>query len=155
MLLCNNSQGFMKTITKYLIILMFYYNNNNNNRCVVAHRGHVTNWLIGTPNEVVACEKESMNLMCDHYQGIRVTEAFWGRDNDFDCQVDDPLSAQSHRENCIPLPKNLAFLKAEEECRDQTTCNVAAPSLGVDMEVCPHVKKFLRVKYECRELNGM
>ena len=108
---CQKSRRYTKFVTTYLVILMLCHNNRNN-ESVVAHRGHVTNWLISKPNEVVACEKESVNLMCDHYQGIRVTEAFWGRDNDMDCQVDDPLSSQSHHENFLNIENliNLHFL---------------------------------------------
>jgi len=121
----------------------------------ISHRGHVTNWLKSKPNEGISCADESLNLMCDHYEGIRVTESFWGRDNDVDCQVDDPLSKATHKEKCFPLEKNAAFQKVENQCQDKTECTISAPSLGLDMEFCPHIKKFLRVKYECRQLDGM
>ena len=74
---------------------------------VTSHRGHVTNWLISKPNEMVACERENMNLMCDHYQGIRITEAFWGRDNDFDCQVSEIRTCLV----CLGVSRDLIPLK--------------------------------------------
>lgn len=117
-------------------------------------RSHVTNWLKSKPNDMVACEAECMNLMCDHYEGIRIIDAFWGRDNDIDCQVDNPLFSQSDKEHCYALDKNYAFRKVEEECQNKPECEISASKFGFDLTICPHVKKFFRVKYECRQLDG-
>lgn len=119
------------------------------------HRGRVTNWLKSGINEMIACQGEPLNIMCNHYEGIRITDGFWGRDNDIDCQVDDPLSTLTHKENCLPIDKDYAFRKLQQSCQDQTSCSVVGSPLFFDTEICPHVKKFIRAKYECRQLSGM
>ena len=121
----------------------------------ISHRGHVTNWLKSAQNEMIACQGEPLNLMCNHYEGIRITDAFWGRDNEVDCQVDDPMSTQTHHEKCLPIDKDIVFRKIEESCQDQTQCSVVGSSGFFDRELCPHVKKYARVTYECRQLSGM
>lgn len=121
----------------------------------VFHRGRLSNWLKGSNNTAIVCQDEPINIICNDYEGIRVSDAFWGRDNKIDCQVDDPLSPQSDKEMCSPIDHDYAYRKVSEVCQGYQKCSLVGSSLYFDTELCPHVKKYARIKYECREMSGM
>ena len=121
----------------------------------LCHKSKLTNWLREPNNTAIACQDEETNVMCRDYEGIRINEAFWGRDNKLDCQIEDPLSVLTHKEMCLPNDHDYAYRKVAETCQGHNFCSLVGTSLYFDTELCPHVRKFLRIKYECREMSGM
>ena len=119
------------------------------------YSGKLSNWLIERNNTALACQGDSENIMCGAYQGIRINDAFWGRDNKIDCQVDNPLSPLTDTQMCFTLDKDYAYRKLAEVCQGQQTCQFEGTSLYFDTELCPHIRKYARVKYECRQMSGM
>ena len=124
-------------------------------KSVVPINPRLTNWVKATENVAIACQNEEVNLNCNDYEGIRIKEAFWGRDNNVDCEVDDPLSTMTNKETCFPLDKDYAYRKTAEICQGHQSCTLMGTSMNFDTSLCPHVKKFARVAYECRQLSGM
>jgi len=106
-------------------------------------------------NYATACQGETTNLLCGDYEGIRILDAAWGRDDKFTCQSDDPLSTQSHTEICHEADKDLTYRKVAEQCQGRKYCFLIASPLFFDNTVCPHVRKYLKLKYECRQMSGM
>ncbi|XP_065651199.1 protein eva-1 homolog C-like [Hydra vulgaris] len=131
----------------FFVTYWFYINN--------VYTGRLSNWLIDKSNTAIACQGDSENIMCDAYQGIRIKDAFWGRDNKVDCQVDNPLSPLTDTQMCFTLDKDYAYRKLAEVCQGQQTCQFEGTSLYFDTELCPHIRKYARVKYECRQMSGM
>lgn len=121
---------------------------------VSCHIGRLT-FVKDTNLTQIACQGETTNIMCGGYEGIRVNDAFWGRDNEVDCQSDDPLSYLTHKATCKPLDLDYAYRKVSEICQDRSVCVIAGTPLFFDTELCPNVRKYVRVKYECREMSGM
>merc|ERR1712226_1425215 len=125
------------------------------NRFVLSINPRLTNWVKTKDNVALACQGEDVNINCNDYEGIRVKDAFWGRDNKEDCQVDDPLSTMTDKETCFHLDKGYAYNKVAEICQGHQSCQVIGTSLNFDTSMCPHIKKFARINYECRQLSGM
>merc|ERR1712226_687108 len=71
------------------------------------------------------------------------------------CQGDDPLSTMTDKETCFHLDKGYAYNKVAEICQGHQSCQVIGTSLNFDTSMCPHIKKFARINYECRQLSGM
>ena len=117
--------------------------------------GRLTAMLKADHMTALACQGDTTNLSCENYEGIRVTDAFWGRDNKIDCQSDDPLEYLTHKETCSPLDHDYAYRKVTELCEKKDHCTIAGTPLFFDTELCPHVRKFVRVEFECREMSGM
>lgn len=122
---------------------------------VEVHKAKLTNWLKETNKTAVACQGESTDLACGDYEGVRIVDAFWGRDDKLTCQSQDPLSTQSTKEMCLPNDKDYAYRKVAESCQGRRECFVIATPLFFDTELCPHVRKYIRIRYECRQMSGM
>ena len=56
---------------------------------------------------------------------------------------------------CLPEDKDYVYRKVAESCQGQKQCFLIASPLYFDTEICPHVRKYLRIKYECRQMSGM
>eukprot|EP00794_Sanderia_malayensis_P018813 gene18813-20709_t len=103
----------------------------------------------------LGCEGESVNINCPNYEGIRIVDAFWGRDDTKTCQPDNPLEERSYKDMCKPVKNNYALDKVKEQCHELESCKVFATTTFFDTELCPNVIKYVRVKYECRHMSGM
>lgn len=126
-----------------------------NGRFVTMHKKKLTNWRKLVDVKEIACEGEEVNLNCPNYEGIRIVDAFWGRDDVTTCQPDDPLEPKSYKDMCKPVDKEYAKRKIKEMCHTSESCRIPATTTVFDTELCPNVIKYLRVDYECRHMTGM
>lgn len=121
----------------------------------LSHKKKVTDWRKSEILEALACEGESADINCPNYEGIKITSAFWGRDDTLTCQPDDPLAKRSYKETCMPIDKGYALRKVNQVCKSLETCKIFATPTFFDTELCPNVIKYVRIKYECRHMTGM
>jgi len=119
------------------------------------HQKKLTNWVKLEKGLELGCEGEEVNIACPNYEGIRILNAFWGRDDVTTCQPDDPLEPKSYKDMCKPVDKEYAKRKVKEMCHGIEICRVPATVTFFDTEPCPNVIKYLRVNYECRHMSGM
>ena len=119
------------------------------------HQKKLTNWIKLAGGLEVACEGEEVNINCPNYEGIRIINAFWGRDDATTCQPDDPLEPKSYKDMCKPVDKEYAKRKVKQMCHSNEMCRIPATTTFFDTEICPNVIKYLRVNYECRHMTGM
>ena len=103
----------------------------------------------------LACEGEVVNINCPNYEGIRIVDAFWGRDDIVTCQPSNPLETRSYKDMCKPAAKEYAKRKVYEMCHTLESCRIPASTIMFDTDLCPNVIKYLRVLYECRHMTGM
>lgn len=119
------------------------------------HQKKLTQWVKMPDALEVACEGEEVNINCPNYEGIRVVNAFWGRDDATTCQPSDPLEPKSYKDMCKPVDKEYAKRKVKHMCHGIESCKIPATTIFFDTELCPNVIKYLRVDYECRHMTGM
>lgn len=119
------------------------------------HQKKLTNWIKLAGGLEVACEGEEVNINCANYEGIRIINAFWGRDDATTCQPEDPLEPKSYKDMCKPVDKEYAKRKVKQMCHGNEMCRIPAATTFFDTELCPNIIKYLRVNYECRHMTGM
>ena len=132
---------------------------------VVGYKSKTTNWLKTPDIEAISCgpdkndkgkkfdEDRSVNMLCGDYEGIRIIEAFWGRNDTFTCQTAEKQSTLTHKKMCWPETYETLNRLMKHVCDNKQTCRV--PLYFFDNEICPSVRKYIRVLYECRHLSGM
>ena len=122
---------------------------------VLGHQKKLTNWVKMPESIGLACEGEYVDINCPNYEGIRIVDAFWGRDDVTTCQPGQPLATKSYKDMCKPVQKDYAKLKLKQMCHGIESCRIPATTVFFDTELCPNVLKYLRVNYECRHMTGM
>uniref|UniRef100_A0A146MDG0 L-rhamnose-binding lectin CSL3 n=1 Tax=Lygus hesperus TaxID=30085 RepID=A0A146MDG0_LYGHE len=91
------------------------------------------------------CETESMKLSCLPGQGIKVVDAFYGRNTQEICDYDQNIPENL---NCHSPPHSKA--EVEKRCNLKQTCTVRANN-DVFTDPCLNTYKYLRVSYMCFE----
>ena len=119
------------------------------------HQKKLTNWRKLIDGLEIGCEGEEVNIACPNYEGIRIVNAFWGRDDAATCQPDNFDEKRSYKDMCKPVDKEYAKRKVKQMCHGIEICRIPATTTFFDTELCPNVIKYLRVNYECRHMTGM
>lgn len=98
--------------------------------------------------ETITCEGEKEWIECPQYKVIKISSAFWGRDDDATCTTNGVQHGLSTSAMC-PQDESNTMTKVEGQCKDEQACELAATSTFFDKTDCGQVYKYLRVKYEC------
>lgn len=98
------------------------------------------------PNFTVICEGEKGWLQCKQYELIKITKAFWGRDDHASCPK-IPAGLTSDR-LCETNADN-TLQKVNAQCKNEQACEVVASNIFFDDNSCGNVYKYLKVWYEC------
>ncbi|EDO47280.1 predicted protein [Nematostella vectensis] len=98
------------------------------------------------PNFTVICEGEKGWLQCKQYELIKVTKAFWGRDDHVTCPK-VPAGLNLERV-CETNPGN-TMQKVKGQCQNEQACEVVASNIFFDDNSCGNAYKYLKIWYEC------
>lgn len=96
----------------------------------------------------VACENQKAFIICPNiFNGIDVVSAMFGRKNSLECLPpgDGPASFCTDQEDQVKQ-------QVRDLCQGEDKCEISASNDFLAMEgtqVCPHVSKYLEVKYRC------
>lgn len=97
------------------------------------------------PLRSTACERESLNLVCEGGKVIKIEASFYGRIDATTC----PSSIAS--QNTVPTSgcsSTTALSKTQAECDTKTSCDISS-SNAVFGDPCPGVVKYLSVEFYC------
>ena len=97
-------------------------------------------------NFTVICEGEKGWVQCKQYELIKVTKAFWGRDDHVTCPK-IPAGLTSDR-LCETTAEN-TLKKVNGQCKNEQACEVVASNIFFDDDTCGNVYKYLKIWYEC------
>lgn len=142
-------------IKKYILILILY------KILIYCHKSSITNWIKLHKTETILCEQDVKVISCSAYEGLHILDAFWGRDNLLICKVPTDVkyinSPNSQVDNLMCFDKNTTYakIKIQELCEELQVCQINADFAIFERKICPEIKKYLRVVYECRQMSGM
>ena len=97
-------------------------------------------------NFTVICEGEKGWVQCKQYELIKVTKAFWGRDDHVTCPK-IPAGLTSDR-LCETTAEN-TLKKVNGQCKNEQACEVVASNIFFDDDTCGNIYKYLKIWYEC------
>lgn len=127
----------------------------------ICHKSSITNWIKLPKTEIILCEEDVKVISCSAYEGLHILDAFWGRDSMLICKVPTDLkyinSPNAQVDNLMCFDRNTTYAKTKVKtlCEELQACQINADFSIFERKICPDVKKYLRVIYECRQLSGM
>lgn len=100
---------------------------------------------------VAACQEDNLMLQCrNRYNKIIIKEAFYGRDNLFTCTS----KIFNATKLCgIPTP-SIIIQKVHLMCNNENKCKIPVTAKFLEkegQEICPDIRKYLKVKYACHQ----
>lgn len=105
-----------------------------------------TSGIIAKENFV--CEGDKLWLECKKYEKIKITDAFWGRDDFVTCSQQYP-SNHTVRQYSLDADRSHVLLKVKDNCDLRPACELVATRLFFDDDSDAKVYKYLRIGYEC------
>eukprot|EP00111_Clytia_hemisphaerica_P021834 TCONS_00064186-protein len=103
---------------------------------------------LGQMRSATICNGESKMIHCMPEEGIKIQDAFYGKRTGEDCH--GKMSYRDDAPTCSALD---ARANVEEACNDKQSCLLTADENTYGKSLCPHVNKYLQLKYACAPLD--
>ena len=97
---------------------------------------------------VTICNGESKMIACLPEEGIRIQDAFYGKRSGEDCHGKMPYRDDAPTCSALDAQTNI-----DESCNDKQSCLLKADENVYGKKLCPHVNKYLQLKYACVPLS--
>ncbi|XP_048576822.1 phospholipid scramblase 1 [Nematostella vectensis] len=103
-------------------------------------------------NAIIACEGGNIYLACGPNQMVKITQAFWGRDNYYTCANNPNMTS---RELATDIETDHVVRTLKTYCAGQHSCQAPATRKTFGDELQPRVSKYLKVWHECIPANDI
>ena len=94
------------------------------------------------------CNGESKVIACLPEEGIKIQDAFYGKRSGEDCHGKMPYRDDAPTCSALDAQTNI-----QESCNDKQSCLLKADENVYGKKLCPHVNKYLQLKYACVPLS--
>ncbi|KAK3752817.1 hypothetical protein QZH41_016350, partial [Actinostola sp. cb2023] len=98
-------------------------------------------------NTTTICEGGNGALLCADQKIVKITQAFWGRDNYYTCA--QPTSSSMTSSQLTQMDPDHVRRTLKYQCTDKQSCPITATRLAFGDIADPAVSKYLKVWYEC------